>query len=79
VEQKFSLRDCLFTVEQIIARWSILGLKAGDWLAIGASMALKRDRLQNPLPLRVGSTLRCAAPSIGESSHQVVSPGERRR
>ena len=79
VAQKFSLRDCLFSVEQIIARWSSLGINAGDWLAIGASMALKRDRLQNPVPLRVGSTLRCAAPSIGELSHQVVSPGELRR
>ena len=60
VKQKFALRDCVFTVEQIIARWSILGIKPGDWLAIGASMALQGDRLQNPVPLKIGSTIRCA-------------------
>src|SRR6185295_9990870 len=38
-KQRFTLRDCVFTIEQIIARWSILGLQPGDFLAIGASMA----------------------------------------
>ncbi len=79
VKQKFCLRDCVFTVEQIIARWSILGVKPGDWLAIGASMALQGDRLQNPVPLKIGSTLRCSSPAIGELSHQVVSSGGLRR
>ena len=72
VKQKFALRDCVFTVEQIIARWSILGIKPGDWLAIGASMAMAGDRLQNPVPLKIGSTIRCSSPAIGELSHQVV-------
>ena len=75
VKQKFALRDCVFTVEQIIARWSILGIKPGDWLAIGASMALKNDRLQNPVPLKIGSTLRCASPVLGELTHRVVAAG----
>ena len=75
VKQKFSLRDCVFTVEQIIARWSILGIKPGDLLAIGASMALKNDRLQNPVPLKIGSTLRCASPVLGELTHRVVAAG----
>jgi len=79
VKQKFALRDCVFTVEQIIARWSILGIKPGDWLAIGASMALQGDRLQNPVPLKIGATLRCSSPAIGELSHQVVSAGGLRR
>jgi len=79
VKQKFALRDCVFTVEQIIARWSILGIKPGDWLAIGASMALQGDRLQNPVPLKIGSTIRCFSPAIGELSHQVVSAGGLRR
>ena len=79
VKQKFSLRDCVFTVEQIIARWSILGIKPGDWLAIGASMALQGDRLQNPVPLKIGSTIRCVSPAIGELSHQVVAAGGIRR
>jgi len=79
VEQKFALRDCVFTVEQIIARWSILGIKPGDWLAIGASMARQGDRLQNPVPLKIGSTIRCASPAIGELSHQVVAAGGIRR
>ena len=72
VKQKFTLRDCVFTVEQIIARWSILGIKPGDFLAIGASMALQGDRLQNPVPLKTGSNVRCFSPAIGELSHQVV-------
>ena len=73
VKQKFALRDCVFTVEQIITRWSILGIKPGDWLAIGASMAMASDRLQNPVPLKVGSTIRCSSTAIGELSHQVVA------
>jgi 2-keto-4-pentenoate hydratase/2-oxohepta-3-ene-1,7-dioic acid hydratase in catechol pathway len=79
VKQKFTLSDCVFTVEQIIARWSILGIKPGDWLAVGASMAIKGDRLQNPVPLKIGSTLRCSSPALGELSHQVVSSGGLRR
>jgi acylpyruvate hydrolase len=75
VKQKFTLRECVFTIEQIIARWSILGLKPGDFLAIGASMALQKDRLQKPVPLKAGSNLRCFAPAIGELSHQLMSPG----
>jgi len=79
MKQKFTLRDCVFTVEQIIARWSIVGLKPGDWLAIGASMARQGDRLQQPVPLKIGSIIRCASPGIGELSHQVVGPGGLRR
>ena len=79
VKQKFTLRDCVFKVEQIIARWSIIGIKPGDWFAIGASMALQGDRLQSPVPLKIGSTLRCSSPAIGELSHQVVAAGGIRR
>lgn len=79
VKQRFTLRDCVFSVEQIIARWSILGIKAGDLLAIGASMARQGDRLQNPVPLKAGSTLRCAASAIGELTHPIVSSGEPHR
>jgi 2-keto-4-pentenoate hydratase/2-oxohepta-3-ene-1,7-dioic acid hydratase in catechol pathway len=75
VKQKFVLLDCVFTIEQLIARWSILGIKPGDFLAIGASMALKGDRLQNPVPLKIGSNIRCSSPGIGELSHQVVPAG----
>jgi len=73
VKQEFTLRDCVFNIEQIIARWSILGIKPGDFLAIGASMALQGDRLQNPAPLKIGSSVHCFSPAIGELSHQVVS------
>ena len=73
VKEKFTLRECVFTVEQIIARWSILGIKPGDFLAIGASMALQGDRLQTPVPLKVGSTIRCASSAIGALTHPVVS------
>lgn len=79
VQQKFTLRDCVFTVEQIVARWSILGIKPGDFLAVGASMALKGDRLQNPVPLKIGSTLRCSSPAIGVLTHKVVASGGRRQ
>jgi 2-keto-4-pentenoate hydratase/2-oxohepta-3-ene-1,7-dioic acid hydratase in catechol pathway len=75
VKQKFALRDCVFTVEQIIARWSILGIKPGDWLAIGASMARQGERLQNSVPLKIGATIRCSSPLIGELSHPIVSAG----
>jgi 2-keto-4-pentenoate hydratase/2-oxohepta-3-ene-1,7-dioic acid hydratase in catechol pathway len=79
VKQKFTLRDCVFNFEQIIARWSILGINPGDFFAIGATMSLQGDRLQSPVPLKLGSTLRCFSPEIGELSHQVVPPGVRRR
>ena len=79
IKQKFTLRDCVFTVEQIIARWSILGIKPGDWLAIGASMAKKGDRLQNPVPLKPGVKIRCSSPAIGALSHDVIAAGAVRR
>jgi 2-keto-4-pentenoate hydratase/2-oxohepta-3-ene-1,7-dioic acid hydratase in catechol pathway len=79
VKQKFTLRDCVFTIEQIIARWSILGIKPGDFFAIGGSMALQKDRLQNPVPLKAGFNLRCFSPAIGELSHPIVSSGGIRR
>jgi len=79
VKQRFALRDCVFTIEEIIARWSILDIKPGDFLAIGASMSLQGGRLQNPVPLKIGSTVRCSSPTIGELSHQVVSSGGLRR
>jgi 2-keto-4-pentenoate hydratase/2-oxohepta-3-ene-1,7-dioic acid hydratase in catechol pathway len=79
VKQKFALGDCVFTIEQIVARWSILGVKPGDFLAIGASMALAGDRLQNPAPLKIGSAVRCASSAIGTLSHRVVRAGETRR
>ena len=78
-KQKFALPDCVYSVEQIIARWSVLGIKPGDWLALGASMALQGDRLQNPVTLALDSTVRCSSRVIGELSHQVVSSGELRR
>jgi len=71
--QRFSLPDCVFTAEQIISHWSTLGIKPGDFFAIGASMALRGDRLQSPAPLKLGSTVRCFSPAIGELSHPVVS------
>lgn len=79
IKQQFALRDCVFTIEQMIARWSILGIKPGDFLAIGASMAIQDNRLQNPVPLKIGSNLRCSSPAIGELLHQVVSGGGQRR
>jgi 2-keto-4-pentenoate hydratase/2-oxohepta-3-ene-1,7-dioic acid hydratase in catechol pathway len=79
IKQQFALHECVFTVEEIIARWSMLGLKPGDFFAIGASMALKGDRLQNPVPLRIGSKIHCSSPVIGELSHQVVAAGGLRR
>ncbi len=72
VKQAFSLGDCVFTLEQIISHWSILGIEPGDFFAIGASMALQGDRLQNPAPLKLGSTVRCFSPLLGELSHEVV-------
>lgn len=78
VQRKFFLGDCVFTVERIIAHWSILGVKPGDWFAIGASMALKDGRLQNPVPLTVGSTIRCSAPAIGTLEQPVIAAGELR-
>jgi len=72
-KQEFTLPQCVFTVEQIIARWSILGVKPGDFLAIGASMALRADRLQNPVRVALGSKLCCSSPAIGELRHEIVS------
>jgi 2-keto-4-pentenoate hydratase/2-oxohepta-3-ene-1,7-dioic acid hydratase in catechol pathway len=79
VQQQFALRDCVFTIEQIIASWSILGIKPGDWFAIGASMALRGDRLQNPVALRPGAKIRCSSPAIGALTHDVISAGGMRR
>ena len=79
VKQQFTPTSCVFSVEQIIARWSILGIKPGDWLAIGASMARQHDRLQNPVLLKPGAKIRCSSSAIGELKHEVVCAGEMRR
>ncbi|MBM4264802.1 MAG: fumarylacetoacetate hydrolase family protein [Deltaproteobacteria bacterium] len=79
IQQKFTLRDCVFSVEQIIARWSILGIKPGDWLGVGASMAKQGDRLQNPVLLKPGVKIRCSSPQIGELNHEVIAAGGARR
>lgn len=76
VKQSFNLRDCVFTLDEIVARWSILGIKPGDFLAIGASMAVSGERLQNPAPLKPGSTVSCSCPAIGELAHRVIAAGE---
>jgi acylpyruvate hydrolase len=73
MKQNFTLRQCVFTVEQIIARWSFLGIKPGDFFAIGASMTIQGDRLQNPVSLKIGSTIRCMSFAIGELTHPVVA------
>ncbi|MGE0261021.1 MAG: fumarylacetoacetate hydrolase family protein [Alphaproteobacteria bacterium] len=73
--QQFSLSQCVFSVAQIVARWSILGIAPGDFLAIGASMARAGDRLGNPAALHAGATIRCAATAIGALHHRVVSAG----
>lgn len=73
LKQKFKLRDCVFTVDRIIARWSILGIEPGDFLAIGASLSVNNGRLQDPVPLEVGSTIRCSAPGLGSLTHRIVS------
>jgi acylpyruvate hydrolase len=79
LKQRFKLQECVFTIEQTISHWSILGLKAGDVLAIGASMALQGPKLQNPVPLTLGAMVRCFSPAIGELSHLVVPSGGLRR
>jgi 2-keto-4-pentenoate hydratase/2-oxohepta-3-ene-1,7-dioic acid hydratase in catechol pathway len=43
------------------------------------SMALQGNRLQNPVPLKVGSKIRCSAAAIGDLSHQIVPAGGFRR
>lgn len=78
-KQKFRLPQCAFTIEQIIARWSILGLKPGDFLAVGASMALHAGKLQSPVPLTPGSRLCCSSPAIGDLRHEIVSVRGARR
>jgi 5-carboxymethyl-2-hydroxymuconate isomerase len=75
VRQNFTFGQCVFSAEQLIARWSILGIKPGDFLAMGASMALQGERLGNPVPLKIGSTLCCSSPAIGELFHPVVRSG----
>jgi 2-keto-4-pentenoate hydratase/2-oxohepta-3-ene-1,7-dioic acid hydratase in catechol pathway len=78
VKQKFTVAQCVFSIEQMIAHWSILGLKHGDFLAIGGSMTAEGERLGQPVPVNVGDILYCSSPAIGELSHQVVSAGGRR-
>jgi 2-keto-4-pentenoate hydratase/2-oxohepta-3-ene-1,7-dioic acid hydratase in catechol pathway len=73
VRQRFKISQCVFRVEQIIAHWSIVGLKPGDFLAVGATMSANGDRLENPAALKIGSTIRCASPALGELTHHVVA------
>jgi 2-keto-4-pentenoate hydratase/2-oxohepta-3-ene-1,7-dioic acid hydratase in catechol pathway len=73
IKQRFSLRECVFSAERVISHYSILGIKPGDFFAVGASMTLGGERLRSPVPLKIGSTIRCASPVIGELTHRVVA------
>ena len=79
MRQRFSPRECVFSLEEIIARWSLPVLKPGDVLAIGGSLARQADRLLSPAPVQLGSSVRCSSPRIGELSHRVVSTEDFRR
>jgi len=70
--QKFTLKDLIFSVEDVIAHWSAIGLSVGDVVALGASLALKSDSPPLPAALKPGSTVCCSCPAIGEMSHMVV-------
>jgi 2-keto-4-pentenoate hydratase/2-oxohepta-3-ene-1,7-dioic acid hydratase in catechol pathway len=72
IAQRFKLGQCAFTVEEMIARWSILGLEAGDFLAIGASMTRAGEGLAGPVAVTPGATVRCWSEAIGALEHQVV-------
>lgn len=71
--QRFTARDLIFSVEDVVAHWSIVGLKTGDILALGASLALKSGVVRRPAPLRPGSVLKCSSFEIGEINHEVVT------
>jgi 2-keto-4-pentenoate hydratase/2-oxohepta-3-ene-1,7-dioic acid hydratase in catechol pathway len=73
-QQRFNIGQCVFGPEEIIARWSIIGLHPGDFLAIGASMTRANAQLANFVPVRAGALVRCRSESIGELMHQVLSP-----
>jgi 2-keto-4-pentenoate hydratase/2-oxohepta-3-ene-1,7-dioic acid hydratase in catechol pathway len=72
VQQRFAPRECIFSVEELVARWSLVGLNPGDILAMGGSMVRRDDGLLAPVPLTRGSRVRCASPTIGELSHDVI-------
>ena len=78
VKQRFTPRQWVFSIEQVLAHWSSLGLRAGDVFALGGSVALRTDSPGAAVPLTPGCTVRCASSDIGELSHKVVREEEPR-
>lgn len=71
-KQKFTFKDLIFSVEDVVSHWSTIGLSIGDIIALGASLALKSESPQDPAPLKLGSRIKCLSPDIGELAHRVV-------
>jgi 2-keto-4-pentenoate hydratase/2-oxohepta-3-ene-1,7-dioic acid hydratase in catechol pathway len=72
LRQKFTLQELIFSVEDVIAHWSTVGLSVGDVLALGANLALKSDSPILPAILKPGMTVTCFCPAVGEMSSTVV-------
>ena len=76
IRQQFTPRQWVFSIEQVLAHWSALGLRAGDVFAFGGSLALKSDFPSAAVSLTPGSVVRCASSGIGELCHEVVREDE---
>ena len=78
IRQTFTPRQWVFSLEQVLAHWSALGLRAGDVFALGGSIALRTEFPGSAVPLTPGSVVRCASSDIGELCHEVVREDEPR-
>ena len=78
VRQRFTPRQWMFSIEQVLAHWSALGLRTGDVFALGGSIALRTQSPGSPVPLTPGCVVRCASSDIGELCHEVVREDEPR-
>jgi 2-keto-4-pentenoate hydratase/2-oxohepta-3-ene-1,7-dioic acid hydratase in catechol pathway len=78
VRQRFTPRQWVFSLEQVLAHWSALGLRTGDVFALGGSVALRTESPGSPVSLTPGSVVRCASSDIGELRHEVVREDEPR-
>jgi 2-keto-4-pentenoate hydratase/2-oxohepta-3-ene-1,7-dioic acid hydratase in catechol pathway len=72
VRQRFTPQQWVFSIEQVLAHWSALGLKAGDVFALGGSIALRSDSPGSAVSLTPGCVVRCSSSAIGELCHKVV-------
>lgn len=74
LRQKSSCQDMVFSFDQLISHWSLMGLKAGDLITSGTpeGVAISRKPVPGPYFLKPGDLVEAHCPQIGTLRTRIV-------